>query len=80
MWQFQNVEEDNTPVALRTATLTETLPPVELQNPHFSEQPPFMRHYATSRKVAGSIPDEVNDSSIDPIIPAALWPLFRLGV
>jgi hypothetical protein len=32
-----------------------------------------LRHYPTSRKVAGSTPDEV-DFSIGLIFPAALWP------
>ena len=31
-------------------------------------------HCATSRKVAGSIPDGVNGIFIDTILPAALWP------
>jgi hypothetical protein len=31
----------------------------------------WLRHCATSRKVAGSIPDGV----IDIILPAVLWPL-----
>jgi hypothetical protein len=35
----------------------------------------WLRHYATSRKVAGSRPDEVNESfSIHLILPAALGP------
>jgi hypothetical protein len=35
----------------------------------------WLRHYATSRKVVGSIPDEViGVSSIHLILPAALWP------
>jgi hypothetical protein len=34
----------------------------------------WLRHYATSRKVAGSIPDEVIGFSFDLILPAALWP------
>jgi hypothetical protein len=33
----------------------------------------WLRHYATSQKVAGSIPDEVIEISIDLILPAALW-------
>jgi hypothetical protein len=33
-----------------------------------------LRHYATSRKVAGSSPDEVIGFSIDLILPAALGP------
>jgi hypothetical protein len=35
----------------------------------------LLRHYATSRKVAGTIPDEVTGTfSIDLILAAALWP------
>jgi hypothetical protein len=34
----------------------------------------WLRHYATSRKVAGSRPDEVNDFFIWPILPTALGP------
>jgi hypothetical protein len=38
-------------------------------------------HYATSRKVAGSIPDEViGFFSIDVFLPAALWPWGRLNL
>jgi len=32
------------------------------------------RSFATSRKVAGSIPDGVIENFIDIILPAALWP------
>jgi hypothetical protein len=36
-----------------------------------------LRHYATSRKVAGSRPDEDNDLVyIDIILPAALGPVY----
>jgi len=34
----------------------------------------WLRHYATSRKVAGSNPDGVIGNLIDIILPAALWP------
>jgi hypothetical protein len=32
-----------------------------------------LRHYATSRKVAGSIHVDVIDLSIDLILPTAVW-------
>jgi hypothetical protein len=32
-----------------------------------------LRHYATTWKVAGLIPDEVMESPIDLILPATLW-------
>jgi hypothetical protein len=34
----------------------------------------WLRHCATNRKVAGSIPDGVIRIFIDIILPAALWP------
>jgi hypothetical protein len=37
----------------------------------------WLRHCATNRKVAGSIPDGVIGIFIDIILPAALWPLGR---
>jgi hypothetical protein len=47
-------------------------------NGHYIKpQRSWLRHYATSRKVEGSSPDEV-DFSIYVIFPAALWPWGRL--
>jgi hypothetical protein len=38
----------------------------------------WLRHYATSRKVAGSNPDDV-DFSLNIILPAAILPWSRLN-
>ena len=39
----------------------------------------WLRHWATSRKVAGSIPDCVIEILIDIILPAALWSLTEMS-
>jgi len=40
----------------------------------------WLRHCATSRKVAGSIPDEVFGFLIEARLPAALWPWGLLSL
>jgi hypothetical protein len=40
----------------------------------------WLRHYASSRKVAVSNPGEVIKFSIDLTIPTALWPWGRLSL
>ena len=41
---------------------------------HFGILTTLLRHCATSRKVAGSIPNDVTGILIDIILLAALWP------
>jgi hypothetical protein len=56
-------------------------PPSDAEVKNCGAIPPFPRRYATSRKVAGSSPDEViGFFSIDVILPAALWPWGRLSL
>jgi hypothetical protein len=40
----------------------------------------WLKHYATSRKFAVSIPDEFSGFFSLPILPAALWPWGRLSL
>jgi len=42
--------------------------------------PSWLRHCATSRKVAGLIPDGIIGFFIDSIRPTTLWPWGRISV